>query len=515
MPEKMNVLFFITDQLRVDQLGCYGNSVVKTPNLNKLADEGVRFTNAFCTNPMCMPNRATILTGLYPNVHGVRSNGINLPIDVPTITDALYERGWYTINVGKTHFNFWTPSYKNLPRSAESFDDWVDPKGPNTLTYKNFPMPYYGFREMNLIVGHGTLCLGHYLEWLEERSPKHAQGIKEKFKLIDNFFTLFCEGNIPEELYNTRYIEQHTISFLERYAKGEYGNKPFFLHCSFPDPHHPVCPPSKYRTMYKPDDIELPISFYDIQNLYKHPFLAPHMEKPAFRGALLRESTIDEVKKFTALYYGAITLVDNAIGNILGALEKLGLSDNTMIVFTSDHGDFMGDHGMLLKGPAPFNGVLQVPLIWKVPRMTKPGKISNALISSVDLPKTILSILGLKERYQPVGMQGYNMTPILESPGEQDKEIRDCCLIAQDEEVGPKGPMYVRLRHLITKKYKLTIYEGIKDYGDLYNRKNDKDELKNLWFDKRYKNSKYQLVERLLHEDLKIQSRFPARQAAT
>ena len=101
MEKKMNVLFIITDQFRADHLGCYGNAIVKTPNLDKLASEGVRFTNAFCTNPMCMPNRSTILTGLYPNVHGVRSNGINLPTDIPTITEALYKRGYHTINVGK------------------------------------------------------------------------------------------------------------------------------------------------------------------------------------------------------------------------------------------------------------------------------------------------------------------------------------------------------------------------------------------------------------------------------
>ncbi|TFG07675.1 MAG: DUF4976 domain-containing protein, partial [Promethearchaeota archaeon] len=508
----MNVLFFITDQLRADQLGCYGNPIVKTPNLDKLASEGVRFTNSYCANPMCMPNRATILTGLYPNVHGVRSNGINLPREVPTITDALYNKGWHTINVGKTHFNFWTPSYKMLPKSAESFDDWAHPKedDADVLTYKNFPMPYYGYRELNLVVGHGSLCLGHYLEWLEERSPKHAQGIKEKFKEIDNFFTLFCEENMPEELYNTSYIEQHTISFLERYVKGDYDEKPFFLHCSFPDPHHPVCPPGKYRDMYKPQDMPLPESFHDVKKLYDHPFLAPHMKNPVFRGALLRESTAEEVRRFMALYYGSITLVDHAIGNILGALEKLGLADNTMVIFTSDHGDFMGDHGMLLKGPAPFNGVLQVPLIWKVPGVSKSG-VSDALISSIDLPKTILNILGLRERHHPPGMQGYDMTPVLKDPKNPEKEVRDNCIIAQDEEVGPKGPMRVRLRHFITKEYKLTMYEGITGYGDLFHRKDDPHEMNNLWFDDSVKDIKNELIERLLHEDLKIQTRFPTR----
>ena len=185
MPEKMNVLFMITDQQRSDHLGCYGNPILKTPNLDKLASEGVRFTNAYCTNPMCMPNRATILTGLYPNTHGVRSNGINLPVDVPTITDALHKRGWHTINVGKTHYNFWTPAYKMLPKSAESFDAWLAEKADDYPVKENFPDPYYGFREMDLIVGHGNLCLGQYLDdWLEERAPELAKKIREYFPNI-------------------------------------------------------------------------------------------------------------------------------------------------------------------------------------------------------------------------------------------------------------------------------------------------------------------------------------------
>ena len=514
MSKNMNVLFIITDQFRADHLACYGNPIVKTPNLDKLASEGVRFTNAFCTNPMCMPNRATMLTGLYPNVHGVRSNGINLPIDVPTITEALYKRGYHTISVGKTHFNYWTPSYNPQLKSAESFDAWKSESAGDEPVKQNFPLPYYGFREVDLSVGHGNTCLGHYLDdWLEERAPNLAQKVREYFH-IDNFFSLFCDSFIPEEFYNTKYVEERTLAFLERYSNGDYGDKPFFLQCSFPDPHHPVCPPGKYREMYDPADIKLPKSFNNIKNLYDHPFLGPHLRQPVFRGALLRESTEEEVRKFTALNYGSETCIDHSIGQILASLEKLGLADNTMVIFTSDHGDFMGDQGMLLKGPAPFNGVLQVPLIWKVPGITKPN-ITDALISTIDIPKTILNLLGIKERHQPPDMQGYDMTPILKETTNFYKQIRDCCLIVQDEEVGPNGPLHARLCHYITKTHKLTIYEGVKGYGDLFDRISDPDELNNLWFDNNVKDLKFNLVENLLHEDLKIQSRLPKRQAGT
>ena len=344
---------------------------------------------------------------------------------------------------------------------------------------------------------------------VEEKSLELAKKVRNYFH-VDNFFTLFCDSFVPEEFYNTKYVEEKTISFLERFSEGKYGNKPFFLHCSFPDPHHPVNPPGKYRNMYKPEDVELPKSFSDINSLYEHPFLAPHMKTPVFRGALLRESTEEEVRKFIALTYGSIAMIDYSIGQILRSLDKLGLAANTMVIFTSDHGDFMGDHGMLLKGPAPFNGVLQVPLIWKVPGITQEGGESSSLINSIDIPKTILTLLNIKEKYQPLHMQGYDMTPILKNPG---KKIRDRVLIVQDEEVGPKGPLYCRLRHLITDDYKLTIYEGVENYGDLYDRKNDRDELNNLWL--KNKDLRLELLDKLIHEDLKIQSRFPERQAAT
>ena len=125
MSEKMNVIFFITDAQRADYLSCYGNPIIKTPNIDRLANEGIRFTNHICTNPICMPNRATMLTGLYPNVHGVRSNGINLREDIPTITKTLQKRGWHTTAIGKLHHQFWLGPFRHKYKSAESLDSWV------------------------------------------------------------------------------------------------------------------------------------------------------------------------------------------------------------------------------------------------------------------------------------------------------------------------------------------------------------------------------------------------------
>lgn len=506
MSEKMNVLFIITDQQRADMMGCSGNKIIKTPNLDRLAKDSIRFSNAFCTSPMCMPNRATIITGYYPNVHGVRSNGINLPQHIPRITDTLVNRGYHTISIGKAHYNTWTPRYDPKTKSAEDNQDWKlkNPKG-DYLTHEKFPIPYYGFEEVDLVIGHGNACLGHYFKWIEERDPKIAERIVKEYSTTIPAQEIFYENWVPLELYNTTYIQNNTISFLERYANRNYGEKPFFLHCSFPDPHQPVSPPGKYRDMYKPEDMVFPENIHNIKNLYKHPYLKQHLEHPPVRGSLLREETEENIRKFIALSYGSVSLIDYAVGQILASLEKLGLADNTMVIFTSDHGDYMGDHGLILKGISPFNGTLQVPLIWKVPGVTKPA-VSDTLISSIDIPKTILELLKIKERYRPRGMQGYDMTPALKDP---DKELRDCILITEDEEVGPRGPLYTRIIHLVTKDYKLTKYAELPGYGDVFDRNNDKAELNNLW--EKDQNLRLELLDKMFHEYSLTRSRFPKR----
>ncbi len=504
MSEKFNVLFIITDAQRADHMGCAGNPHVKTPNLDRLAKQGTRFTNYFCTNPICMPNRATLATGLYPNVHGVRSNGINLSENITTIIEVLRKKGWHTAAIGKIHHQYWLGRFKHKYHSYEGLDEWADKK----VTSKNFPSPYYGYEEVELISGNGTVCTGHYLEWLEERAPNYANKMRKTVKNYDNLFSLFCD-EIPGEYYITTYMKERTLNFLERHVKGEHGNKPFYLHCSFPDPHYPIYPPKEYRDMYKPEDIELPSSFNDIEKLYNHEFLGPHLKKPPFKKAFLRESTEEEVRKITALTYAAISYVDAVMGQILAFLDKSGLSENTIVLFSSDHGDLMGDHGLLFKGPCPFNGVLQLPLIWKVPGLTKPGTVSDSLVSSIDIPKTILNLLGIRERHHPPDMQGVDITPILNNP---EEKLRDCCFIENDEEI---GPLNSRLRHLITEDYKLTVYESLPGFGDIYDRKNDPHELNNLWHDRNFRDKRFELVDKLLHENLKAQSRWPKRIAGT
>ena len=369
---------------------------------------------------------------------------------------------------------------------------------------EKFPKPYYGLDNVEIICGHGDLCTGHYTEWLEERAPEYIDKIREGFH---KFFDLpFYDTDIPEEIYNTTYVEERTISFLESYAKGDLGDKPFFLHCSFPDPHHPVTPPGKYKEMYDPEEIAIPESFTHRDELKTHPYIGKIWEKPIFKGALLRYSTEEEVRRFLAGTYGMISMMDHSIGKILASLGSLGLSENTMVIYTSDHGDFCGDHGMILKGPSPFNGILQVPMIWRVPGVTKPAT-TEALMSSVDIPLTILKLLRIRERYFPPQMQGVDITPVLNDP---DIDVRDSCLIEHDEDIKSSSR---RLRHLITKDHKITLYQNVEGFGDIYDRKNDPHELNNLW-DKDIK-LRNKLIYKLCLENMKAQSHLPQRISMT
>ncbi|TFF90372.1 MAG: hypothetical protein EU548_03350 [Promethearchaeota archaeon] len=498
MSEKMNVLFIITDQQRADHLSCAGNRVLKTPHIDSIGNGGVRFNKYYCATPICMPNRANFFTGCYPSVHGTRSNGINLNPEVPTISEILKSQGYHTVSIGKTHFNFYAfPYKKKLDYSWEIIPYWMSGKikGP-------FPKPYYGFDEVKLTVGHGDVCGGHYLEWLEEKGYDKLDFLKNRLMEI---YKNYYQTEVPEEFYPSTYITDQTVEFLERHSEGKYGDKPFFMHCSYNDPHHPVCPPGRYMDMYGPNEITLPENFEDGENLLNHEFLGEILKDSRFPHLLPQKVDENTAKIFTALTYGSLAMIDEGIGRILKTLEKTGMAKNTMVIFTSDHGDYCGDHGLILKGPAHYRSIINIPLLWKVPGMTKTG-VSDSLVSTVDLPKTILKILGIREKLFPDIFQGYDISPILTDPAEK---VRTQALIEHDEEIA--SDRIFRLRTLVTESHRLTLYDGFDNSGDIFNYENDPNEVENLWSeDGDLKNN---LIEKMLREIIKLRPRFPKRKA--
>lgn len=507
----MNVIFFITDQQRADHLGCAGNKVLKTPNIDKLASEGVRFSNAYVANPTCMPNRCSIMTGRYPNACS-RSFGVNLPEDIATFSSTLRDQGYATKAIGKMHLQFWAGKADKSNRSAEYIPGWMNPKSHDQMV-SDFPKPYYGFDEVDLVVGHGDSCNGHYQDWVAERRPDLLPVIRELGPRI--LTEMYRKSPIPEEFYPTSYLTERAVDFLENYAQEDKGKRPFLLKVSYPDPHHPCTPPGKYADMYKAADMELPASFDDLESVRNHPYIGTRTDSPGFGNMLFHTSNEEEVRNFISHTYGMVTMIDDSVGQILATLEKLGLEDDTMIVYTSDHGDMMGDHGMILKGWLPYKGILNVPLIFKVPGVTRAGSVSDSLVSAVDLAPTILNLCNVDEKAQPPDMQGLDITPVLQDPG---ATLRDCCLIEVDEidsvlakaMANPKAATG-RLKYLITDRYSLTVYAGFPGYGDLFDLEEDPHELDNLW--ESNPDLRHELVEKLLFEVIKHQSIYPKKQA--
>ncbi|MEM7015736.1 MAG: sulfatase-like hydrolase/transferase [Pseudomonadota bacterium] len=482
-----NILIIMTDQHRPDHTGFGGNNVVQTPNLDALAAKSMRFDRAFVANPICMPNRSSIFTSRMPSLHGTRYNGIALDWRAETFPRLLKNVGYHTAHLGKCHLQNMQimasmakkQTDKMAPGDAMHFDHY--PAGWDQ--YENIfrhakecvemPEDYYGFGEVDLVVAHSDQCGGHYYQWLLDKGidPATIQG-ETGALTYDSPSHMTRKTATPEELYPTHYVTEVTTQFLQ--ARAKQPETPFMAVVSYPDPHHPFTPPGKYFDMYSPADYVMPETFND-----KHENSAPHYQKAIQegpnglrRGVNMFAPTEVELREMAAKEYGMISMIDDSIGTILKQLGELGMSDNTIIVFTSDHGDMFGDHGVMLKGAMHYEGCTRVPLLIKVPNQ-QPG-ICNGLISSLDIGPTLLSLAGLSGFY---GMQGIDASGLLSNP---EDRIRDEIFIEEDQlndilRVGTQ----LRMRTLITEEARLTIYQGY-DGIELFDLKNDPHEMENV-----------------------------------
>jgi arylsulfatase A-like enzyme len=340
------------------------------------------------------------------------------------------------------------------------------------------PDDYYGFAEVDLVVAHSDACGGHYHQWLLERgiNPETIQGSSGALD-YDSPSHMTRKTGTPEELYPTRYITDVACEFLHQRKADPH--KPFMAVVSYPDPHHPFTPPGKYFDMYAPGDIEIPPTFDD-----QHPDGAPHYlkaikEGPSGlrRGVNMFAPTETELREMAAKEFGMISMIDDGVGEILHTLGELGYADNTIVVFTSDHGDMFGDHGVMLKGGMHYEGCTRVPLLMSVPGRD-PGVCGN-LISSLDIGPTLLSQAGLASFH---GMQGLDASGMIDDP---QLRLRDSLLIEEDQLndlLGTGKPL--RMRTLITEDVRLTIYDGY-DGIELFDLHNDPLELNNLQNDDR------------------------------
>ncbi|MEO0391210.1 MAG: sulfatase-like hydrolase/transferase [Pseudomonadota bacterium] len=517
MTKRPNFLFIITDQHRADHLGCYGNPVVRTPNIDRIAAGGTRWDRFYVANPICMPNRASIMTGRMCSVHGARHNGIPLSKDHTTFVELLRDAGYSTGLIGKSHLQSFTglpatnqfeakeglttPSahlrdaYKNNRHTPE-YDLEIAPKWDTPLAAR-LDGDFYGFDHVEVAADHGDGASGDYLLWARTQTPDFDTLTGPDNALPDNRINApqAWRTAVPEELYSTSWIADRSEAWLADHAEQD---APFFLQMSFPDPHHPFTPPGRYWDMYDPADITLPASFGqgDLP-----PIKA--MQEAMVQGTDPRDNqnpfavTEDEARAIIALTYGMITMIDDAIGRVLQRLDTLGLAENTVVIFTSDHGDYMGDHGLMLKLLLHYQGIIRVPFIWHDPTAPSLGKVDPGLGSSIDIAATILARAGI----QPFnGIQGRDLLTT---------EPPDAIIVEEDSQrtmTGFDRPQ--RVRTVVTDRYRMSLRAG-EDWNELYDLQTDPHERANLYDDPAAANVRQAMTETMLRRLIHLQDRAP------
>lgn len=502
MSTKPNFLYFMVDQQRADWLGCYGHPVVRTPNIDALAAAGTRFEEFHVATPICMPNRASFMTGRMPSLHGLRYNGCTLPQRANTFVDVLRAGGYATASIGKSHLQPMTAMQARHPDTglngplAEAWKEdsgdysFEEPSRYAETDYFEFPTPYYGFDHIDMVTKHGDKAGGHYQQWFKNKHPDW-QALHDPANQLPHQYTCpqAYRTPVPEDSYPTAFIRDRAIDYLQNHTNN---SQPFFAFVSFPDPHHPFNPPGKYWDMYDPDDFELPTRFEDHQNP-PPPLLdaKTYFEKTGGQQTPQHAfMTSDrEVQEAMALTAGMITMIDDALGEVIQSLKDNGQYDNTVIVFNADHGDYLGDFNMLLKGPWASRSINRVPMIWSDPA-ARTGRVTEALASTIDISATVLDRTGLDPYF---GIQGRSFLPCIHG---SDKH-RDGLLVEFNDGFARNGfDKSARVRSVVTADWQLSVYKD-QDWGELYDLKEDPRQTNNLWESDDHRSIKADLFEAL------------------
>ncbi|MEM7336951.1 MAG: sulfatase-like hydrolase/transferase, partial [Chloroflexota bacterium] len=299
---------------------------------------------------------------------------------------------------------------------------------------------------------------------------------------------VYC-SNMPAELYPTSFVTERTLSTLDQFSQND---APFFLNISYPDPHHPFCPPEPYYGMYADEKIPLPNTFYDPHenSLVHHQRTVAERGKDTI-GPFLTSPSEAQYQAAAKAEYGSITMLDEGIGRILMRLDELGLAEKTTIIFCSDHGDMFGDHGLMLKFGCHYDGTVRVPFLFKTPHLQ--AGATNSLASLIDIAPTVLELAGC----QPyVGIQGKSLKPILE---DKNAVTRDTVFIEEDLPFDMLGVgQATSIRTLITQDTRLTVYAGA-THGELFDLETDNSEIDNVYGSAEHSQLKSDMMTDLVH----------------
>lgn len=486
-----NILLITTDQHRADCFS-FARPDIKTPHMDALAARGTRFDRCYCPGPLCQPARASILTGMLPLTHGVRDNGIDLPDDMIErgFAQQLTNSGYKTALMGKAHlatqFTFEPTGRPECRHTAPKYyDDWFG--------------PYMGFNHVELFID-GPVKWPyweppqglHFTKWLFADGQGGA-----KNKLYDSGWHPSSKAqqthipDLPLPWHTSSWLGDRATNFIENHDKDD---DPFMLWVSFPDPHHPFDAPEPYGRMYNPDDVDIP-KHRDL-DLSRRPWWheasltgTPDTteEFRSIRENISRQSKLSErqLRDITANYFGMISLVDHNIGRIMAALTHKGIDQDTIVILTSDHGEFLGDHGLLFKGPMFYDSLIRVGLVAAGPGIDE-GKVVQNVVSTADLAPTLIDFGG----GAPEGYHGQSLTPALRPNGNTD-DLRNMAHVEWGLDASRCG-VDLDLRTVVTDRYRYTIELGSGD-GELYDLTADPHEMDNLFYNIAYKDIRAEL----------------------
>lgn len=472
---KLNVLFITSDQQRGDCYGFEGRRI-KTPHLDRMAAEGTRFSACITPNLVCQPSRASILTGLLPYTHGVSDNGIDLDPNTGAagFAGAFANSGYRTGYIGKAHFatsHTFRPTGTPECRLTDQPQDWCG--------------PYMGFEYVELVVeGHNHWSPlkpprgQHYERWFHRngRGEELQRLYETQLPPLSSAVQTFHSG-LPPAFHNSTWIGDRTIEYLNTHRQA-----PFCLWASFPDPHHPFDAPDPWSRMHHPDEIDLPPHraldlerrpWWHAQSLTGTPRIEEHLRKIREEYSRIPPQGDRQLRELIANYYGMISLIDHNVGRILLQLEALGLERDTLVVYSSDHGDWLGDHGLILKGPMAYEGLLRVGLLFRGPGVPA-NKVVAEPVSTVDLPATFADFAGVA---LPAAKHSQSLRNLIETEGAS----RDFAYSEWDLRASRSG-VDLDLRTVRTRRHKLTL-DLRSGAGELYDLANDPHEMDNRFDD--------------------------------
>ncbi len=467
-----NILWICTDQQRYDTIRALGNSRINTPNIDGLIEQGVAFTSAYSQSPVCTPSRAAFLTGRYPRTTRCRQNGQAIPADERLISRILADRGYTCGLAGKLHLG----SCAN-GRVERRIDDGYD-----VFHWSHHPQPDWPENA--------------YTQWLT------AQGTSWD-ELYDGPGPPYVKHGIPAEYHQTTWCAEMAIDFI----RDNRGDQPWMFSFNCFDPHHPFDPPGEYLRRYDPADMPLPKyregELDDKPEYQRLDHEWAHNQPGYFHTAAM---TDDDRRQVTAAYYAMVELIDDQVGRMLDALNETGQRENTIVLFMSDHGEMLGDHGLYLKGPYFYDELVHVPLIVSLPERFRAGLRSDALVELVDLPPTLLEAVGLDV---PQAMQGRSLLPIL--TGQADPSEHRQAVYSEYYNAWTHHRCYGTM--LRTRHEKIVVYHGV-DWGELYDLQADPDEFHNLWDDPTRASMKTRLLKGAFDASVLTMDPWPPRLGA-